>query len=92
MRYITQGLSEHDAGRKDLLLDIATEELSHPEVIGSIVAMLNKGVKAQLSEGSMEKPSRTGVSVPAASLPRRALDRRLHRQPVRADRRSSLEH
>lgn len=50
MRYFTQGLGEDDAGRKDMLLDIATEELSHLEVIGSIVAMLNKGAKAQLSE------------------------------------------
>ena len=50
MRYFTQGLGEEDPGRKDMLLDIATEELSHLEVIGSIVAMLNKGVKAQLSE------------------------------------------
>ncbi|RYD47700.1 MAG: manganese catalase family protein [Sphingomonadales bacterium] len=55
MRYFTQGLGEDDAGRKDLLLDIATEELSHLEVIGSIVAMLNKGVKAQLAEGSMNE-------------------------------------
>ncbi len=55
MRYFTQGLSEEDPGRKDLLLDIATEELSHLEVIGSIVAMLNKGVKARLSEGAMEE-------------------------------------
>lgn len=53
MRYFTQGLAEEDAGRKDLLLDIATEELSHLEVIGSIVAMLNKGVKASLSEAAM---------------------------------------
>jgi Mn-containing catalase len=44
-----------DAGRKDLLLDIATEELSHLEVIGSIVAMLNKGAKAQLAEASMKE-------------------------------------
>src|SRR5215218_4741354 len=55
MRYFTQGLAEEDPGRKDMLLDIATEELSHLEVIGSIVAMLNKGVKAQLSEGAMEE-------------------------------------
>jgi manganese catalase len=55
MRYFTQGLGESDPGRKDLLLDIATEELSHLEVIGSIVAMLNKGVKAQLSEAAMEE-------------------------------------
>src|ERR1700710_2180816 len=55
MRYFTQGLGELDPGRKDMLLDIATEELSHLEVIGSIIAMLNKGVKAQLSEGAMEE-------------------------------------
>ena len=55
MRYFTQGLGENDAGRKDLLIDIATEELSHLEVIGSIVAMLNKGVKAQLSEAAMSE-------------------------------------
>jgi Mn-containing catalase len=55
MRYFTQGLGEDDPGRKDMLLDIATEELSHLEVIGSIVAMLNKGVKAQLAEGAMEE-------------------------------------
>ncbi|TKD51559.1 manganese catalase family protein [Sphingomonas baiyangensis] len=55
MRYFTQGLGETDAGRKDLLIDIATEELSHLEVIGSIVAMLNKGAKAQLAESAMEE-------------------------------------
>jgi Mn-containing catalase len=55
MRYFTQALGEDDAGRKDMLHDIATEELSHLEVIGSIVAMLNKGVKAQLSEAAMEE-------------------------------------
>lgn len=55
MRYFTQGLGEEDPGRKDMLLDIATEELSHLEVIGTIVAMLNKGVKAQLSEAQLEE-------------------------------------
>jgi Mn-containing catalase len=55
MRYFTQALGETDPGRKDMLLDIATEELSHLEVIGSIVAMLNKGVKAALSEAAMEE-------------------------------------
>jgi len=55
MRYFTQGLADDDPGRKDMLLDIATEELSHLEVIGSIVAMLNKGAKAQISEGAMEE-------------------------------------
>lgn len=51
MRYFTQALGEIDPGRKDLLLDIATEELSHLEVVGSIVTMLNRGVKAQMAEG-----------------------------------------
>lgn len=55
MRYFTQGLSEDDPGRKDMLLDIATEELSHLEVIGSIVAMLNKSAKGQLAEKAMEE-------------------------------------
>ncbi|MBJ6978354.1 manganese catalase family protein [Luteimonas sp. MC1895] len=51
MRYFTQALAEDDAGRKDMLLDIATEELSHLEVIGSLVGMLNKGAKGRLAEG-----------------------------------------
>lgn len=50
MRYFTQALSEDDPGRKDMLLDIATEELSHLEIIGSIVSMLNKGAKGRLAE------------------------------------------
>ena len=55
MRYFTQGLAEEDPGRKDMLLDIATEELSHLEVIGSIVAMLTKGSKVQISEAAMDE-------------------------------------
>ncbi len=55
MRYFTQALAEDDPGRKDLLLDIATEELSHLEVIGTIVAMLNKGAKGALAEGVDEE-------------------------------------
>src|SRR5579884_1908318 len=55
MRYFTQALAEDDAGRKDMLLDIATEELSHLEIIGSIVAMLNKGIKGQLAEANMKE-------------------------------------
>ena len=51
MRYFVQGVAEDDPGRKDMLMDIATEELSHLEVIGSIVGMLNKGAKGELSEG-----------------------------------------
>ena len=41
--------------RKDLLMDIATEELSHLEIVGSIVVMLNKGAKGRLAEGGEEE-------------------------------------
>ena len=52
MRYFTQGLADDDLGRRDMLMDIATEELSHLEIIGSLVGMLNKGVKGTLAEGT----------------------------------------
>lgn len=51
MRYFTQALGESDPGRKDMLHDIATEELSHLEVIGNIVVMLNKGARSKMAEG-----------------------------------------
>lgn len=54
-RYFTQALAEDDPGRKDLLLDIATEELSHLEIVGSIIVMLNKGAKGRLAEGVEEE-------------------------------------
>ena len=54
MRYFTQALAEEDPGRKDMLLDIATEELSHLEVIGTMVAMLNRGAKGALAEATEE--------------------------------------
>jgi Mn-containing catalase len=52
MRYFTQAVSEDDPGRKDMLFDISTEELSHLEIIGHIVAMLNKGAKGELAEAA----------------------------------------
>jgi Mn-containing catalase len=54
-RYFSQYLAEDDPGRKDMLIDIATEELSHLEVIGTIVAMLNKGAKGRLAEGTQQQ-------------------------------------
>jgi Mn-containing catalase len=51
-RYFTQGIAEDDPGRKDMLMDIATEELSHLEIIGTVVAMLNKGAKGRLAEAA----------------------------------------
>ncbi|PVZ19573.1 MULTISPECIES: manganese catalase family protein [unclassified Pseudomonas] len=55
MRYFTQAVTEVDPGRKDMLFDIATEELSHLEVIGSIIVMLNKGARGDLAEGTQQE-------------------------------------
>lgn len=54
-RYFTQALAEEDPGRKDMLFDIATEELSHLEIIGSLIAMLNRGAKGELAEGVQQE-------------------------------------
>src|SRR6195256_1592415 len=58
MRYFTQALGEDDPGRKDMLLDIATEELSHLEVIGSIIVMMNKGAKGRIAEATEDQAQR----------------------------------
>lgn len=55
MRYFTQAIAEDDPGRRDMLFDIATEELSHLEIIGSVVAMLNKGAKGELAEATQSE-------------------------------------
>ena len=48
MRYFTQGWAESDVPRRDMLLDIATEELSHLEMVGQIIIGLLKGTKGAL--------------------------------------------
>ncbi|MET0254738.1 MAG: manganese catalase family protein [Luteibacter sp.] len=55
MRYFTQAIGEEDPGRKDMLLDISTEELSHLEVVGCLVGMLNRGAKGQLAEATQNE-------------------------------------
>lgn len=45
MQYSVQGLNTSDAGLKDLLMDIGTEELSHLEVIGTLARMHLKPMK-----------------------------------------------
>src|SRR5206468_12083140 len=39
MQYSVQGINCDDPARKDLLMDIATEELSHLEIIGALARM-----------------------------------------------------
>lgn len=48
MQYSIQGLNCDDPARKDLLMDIGTEELSHLEVVGTLARMHLKPMKKQL--------------------------------------------
>lgn len=45
LQYSVQGLNCDDPKRKDMLMDIGTEELSHLEVIGSLARMHLKPLK-----------------------------------------------
>ncbi len=45
MQYSIQGINCEDPFRKDLLMDIGTEELSHLEVVGTLARMHLKPVK-----------------------------------------------
>ena len=45
MQYSIQGLNCEDAERKDLLMDIGTEELSHLEIVGTLARMHLKPTK-----------------------------------------------
>lgn len=49
MQYSIQGLNCEDPARKDLLMDIGTEELSHLEVVGTLARMHLKSMKKQRS-------------------------------------------
>src|SRR3954465_14659774 len=46
MQYTIQGLNCDDPDRKDLLMDIGTEELSHLEVIGTLARLHLQPTKA----------------------------------------------
>jgi Mn-containing catalase len=47
MQYTIQGLNCEDPERKDLLMDIGTEEISHLEVIGTLARMHLKPLKTE---------------------------------------------
>lgn len=46
MQYSIQGFNCEDAARKDLLMDIGTEELSHLEIVGALIRMHIKPMKS----------------------------------------------
>src|ERR1700761_2082459 len=47
MQYSVQGFNCEDPERKDLLMDIGTEELSHLEVVGALIRMHLKPMKSE---------------------------------------------
>jgi Mn-containing catalase len=51
LRYFTQAWAEADVKRRDMLLDIATEELSHLEMVGqTIVQLLKNSAGSEIDE------------------------------------------
>ena len=45
MQYSIQGLNRDDPDRKEMLMDIGTEELSHLEIVGTLARMHLKPMK-----------------------------------------------
>lgn len=56
LQYSIQGLNCDDPKRKDLLMDIGTEELSHLEIIGSLARMHLKPLKNQQRDAAEADP------------------------------------
>jgi Mn-containing catalase len=54
MQYSIQGLNCEDLERKDLLMDIGTEELSHLEVVGTLARMHLKPLKKKSSDAEQD--------------------------------------
>jgi Mn-containing catalase len=54
MQYSVQGLNCEDPGRKDLLMDIGTEELSHLEIVGTLARMHLKPLKSIREEAEAD--------------------------------------
>jgi Mn-containing catalase len=55
MQYSIQGLNCEDAERKDLLMDIGTEELSHLEVVGTLARLHLKPTKLIARRQSLDR-------------------------------------
>src|SRR5437763_1898713 len=54
MQYSIQGLNCSDPARKDLLMDIGTEELSHLEIVGTLARMHLQPMKAFREAGEID--------------------------------------
>src|SRR4051794_34320342 len=56
MQYSVQGLNCEDPARKDLLMDIGTEELSHLEVVRNLARLHLKPTKAKARSAAEADP------------------------------------
>src|SRR4029077_19175933 len=56
MQYSIQGLNCEDPDRKDLLMDIGTEKLSHLEVVGTLARMHLKPLKHKNGNAAADDP------------------------------------
>ena len=65
MQYSIQGINCEDPKRKDLLMDIGTEELSHLEVIGTLARLHLK--PTEIRAGTRPRPTRSSPSPAAAA-------------------------
>jgi len=54
MQYSIQGLNCDDPARKDLLMDIGTEELSHLEIVGTLARMHLKSMKSNRQDAEAD--------------------------------------
>src|SRR6201997_1825387 len=54
MQYSVQGFNCEDPARKDMLMDIGTEELSHLEIIGTLARMHLKPLKSVREEAEID--------------------------------------
>jgi Mn-containing catalase len=54
MQYTLQGWSCDDPERRDLLMDIGTEEISHLEVVGALIRMHFKPMKKELEDAEQD--------------------------------------
>ena len=54
MQYSIQGINCDDAARKDMLMDIGTEELSHLEIVGCLARMHLKPLKSVREEAEAD--------------------------------------
>src|SRR5947199_1275888 len=93
MQYSIQGLNCDDPARKDLLMDIGTEEMSHLEVVGTLARLHLKPLKS-VREAAEADPliAIAGGAGEPVQLPGESLDGRLSQNHRRARCRSPQQY